>query len=137
MKKYRDIEFRGKCIHTNELIYGSLITHDSPAGIAYYIFYVDNALTSPFMYRVAPDSIQQFTGFYDKENSKIYEGDSLHEICNFDGDILEGIYPVLWNDETMCFCIDESHEKDGKNSLALCPLNELELNEYTVIKEKQ
>lgn len=130
--KYREILFRAKCKDTNQLIEGSLITHNSPAGVAYYIFYIDNALTAPFMYRVIPESIQQYTGFKDKYNSKIFEGDELHEITEYDGVRIEGIYPVFFNEESKSFCIDESAKKNRSTSCELC---ELDFSELTILKQ--
>ena len=73
----REIEFRGKNINTCEWIYGSLVVRDY-TGYTSYIIVSDDAFDWVDPYRnfeVKSKTIGQFTGLYDRNNSKIFEGD--------------------------------------------------------------
>lgn len=66
----REIEFRGKRFDNGQWAYGNLIIDDS--GNSEIIDYENNR---EIRYDVRGETIGQFTGKYDKNQRKVYEGD--------------------------------------------------------------
>lgn len=75
----REIEFKGVSCTTGEYLYGNLVKTEG----RYYITSQkerDDALDYNLVYE---DTISQFTGFYDRNNNKIFENDILEaNLCN-------------------------------------------------------
>jgi len=76
----RKIEFRGKAKDTGKWVYGDLIHKH---GQVFIRSYNKNEMRDIL---VIPETVGQFTGFYDIKNKKIYEGDIIEWI---------GYYPHL------------------------------------------
>jgi len=68
----RDIEFRGKCVRTREMVYGSLQLKAS-GGPRISTNDEDSNEWCP----VEPDSIQQYSGINDKTGRRLFEGDKV------------------------------------------------------------
>lgn len=85
----REIKFRGKRVDSNEWIYGYLFITQKSNPLPDPQYFILNEHGS---FIVEPDTVGQFTGFTDKKDKGIYEGD----ICSS----VYGVGEVYWNDVT-------------------------------------
>lgn len=91
----REILFRGKRIDNGKWIYGLL--HKNVYG-AYEIQDTDSLNTS---YPVEEESIGQWTGFFDKEKKKIFEGDIIYYVWDTFGHII--LMEAAFKNGEFCF----------------------------------
>lgn len=89
----RTIKFKGKCIspkYKGKTACGSLLTF--PDGTA-RIFEHDHDKVFNY-YSVDPDTVCQFTGFFDRNGKEIYEGDVLNGDPESEIVFTEGVFAI-------------------------------------------
>ena len=94
----RELLFRARAVHDNELVYGNFIHSKRFAGCGneYRIHNQDTGLESD----VDPDTVQQLTPFLDCYEKPIYEGDLVRDYIT--QDIFEVVFTDQGNFGLMC-----------------------------------
>ena len=123
-------QFRGKVYHKNRRtgeykdcgwVYGCL--HNYYDGSFYTIITcIDNERMETKEYHVEPLTVGQSTGVKDVLGKEIYEGDILANVGE-DGET--GYYPVVYNDKTGCYCIDNSFYKNHSHLVTMTDFFEI------------
>lgn len=78
---------------------------------------------------VEPDSIQQFTGFYDKYNDMIYEGDKISIKHRFKGEAYKLYYTVYFDVSFNVWMIQEQ----DKDKFHASELSQYSKSDITII----
>jgi len=99
---YRDIEFRGKKINTQQWVYGNLSIKEDIVKSSGKIYLI-NSFKISGSFEVDPETIGMFTGHFDKNGKKVFEGDIRRETVEHSkGD--ENLYFVCkWLEQTSSF----------------------------------
>ena len=80
----REILFKAKTIN-GDWVNGLLANKNDK-------WYISNKAGSPFAYDVRPETICQFTGFYDKNGNRIWDNDIVNTNSNLRAQIKFGLY---------------------------------------------
>lgn len=121
----RTIKFRGYSEDLKTFVHGFYHEIDTD-GIGYsYIF--DNGKTT----YVRADSVGQFTGFYDKNNKEIYDGDIIGDLVEVDGKMEQSRLTVYFDEMLGQWMLDISLKQDRTSSCSL--FSELKDFEYEVL----
>lgn len=112
----RKILFRGKRVDNNEWVYGLPLYDNFDTTITEMQGFVDG---KHYLFEVDPKTIGQFTGFFDKKENMIFEGDLLHT---------PGYYCEVRFIDGM-FCSVYNHPEDGET----LPLVDLSSERFEII----
>lgn len=147
----REIKFRGKRVENGEWVYGQLVykkcLRDNGMPEIYfkmweeeYVYiYEDNSENNIEEYptefvEIIPETIGQFTGLYDKNNTPIYEGDLIKYACGGTEDyVIQEIDEVFFNNEYGTFEIAINKNKENSEVLGFWLADLYEDSFYQVI----
>lgn len=108
----REVRFRGKRVDNGEWVYGNRVTYDSYAYILaefeIHKYVLDGKqLSSLQTIEVVPETVGQWTGLYDKNGLRIFDGDIVGE-DHWGRGVFDSLYEVVFRDG--CFGMIERIE---------------------------
>ena len=104
----REILFRGKRTDNGEWVYGNLIDSDSIVGKI--VDFDEEYFIPEFWYKVDPETVGQFTGFTDKNGTKIFDGDIVRFYDDSEDELTNGV--VVFNADFCSFCVSMKGHED-------------------------
>lgn len=105
----REILFRGKQIDNNEWAEGYFIEQNTPEYHAYIVKLFEGEVTgkcidilSLDIVEVIPETVGQYTGYSDDRNNKIFDGDLIRDLKEYDDVAVvkynDGEFVLQWTD---------------------------------------
>lgn len=105
----RVILFRGKRADTGQWIYGAYSEHEGDAFIEVPEYTTSGELNCYIGHKVDPETVGQFTGLFDDEGSKIFEGDLLdgwqYPFYRYEEGAHNYFAEIVWFEENCAFGI--------------------------------
>lgn len=123
----REILFKAKRIDNGEWIKGYYAECKGKTFIGINIFIDDmfEVFCTPVIkwFEVAPETLCQFTGIYDKNGKRIWENDVVWLVC----DGKEHIYQIVWDNSELDFKAAKGEENYGTNYEYLLCCDDIEV----------
>lgn len=114
-KSNLDLTFvRAKCVDKDSWIHGRYVYLESFRNLHSHRIYAVYAETDcgdfyPDFYEINPDTLGRFTGLYDVDDFRIFEGDFIAVVSELTGQIIGKPHAVIWNETECCWAAEYSY----------------------------
>ena len=126
----REIKFRAKTVNTGEIVESMTIAQGTIKRKRddYFFEIAPNKYVG-----VVAETIGQFTGFKDKNDNEIFEGENLTDVVETDEGKVNSKQKVFWNETTGSWHLDNSFSQNETSSTELWL--ELQDFEYEILTQ--